>query len=268
MTTVLYEGDCLAIMSDIPDKSIDAIICDLPYGTTNNKWDVIIPLEPLWEAYNRIIKDTGTIVLTSSQPFTSVLVMSNVKNFKYEWIWRKTISSGSMNAKIMPLKNHESVLVFSGNSKKVTYYPLMTVGTPYKTKAQVFDASNYGEQARPEVVNDGTRYPTSVVDVPNPRIKGGHPTQKPVELMRYLIETYTLPHETVLDNCMGSGATGVACIQTDRQFIGIELNDDYYKLAKTRIEDAIEIGKEVQEQKVQAEDKERLVTDILGTYSD
>lgn len=268
MTTVLYNGDCLEVMEDIPNKSIDAIICDLPYGTTNNKWDVIIPLVPLWEAYNRIITDSGTIVLTSSQPFTSILVMSNTKNFKYEWIWRKSIASGSMNAKIMPLKNHESVLIFSGNSKKVTYYPQMEIGTPYKTKAQVFTASNYGEQFRPEVVNHGTRYPTSVFDVPNPRIKGGHPTQKPAELMRYLIETYTLPHQTVLDNCMGSGATGVACVQTNRQFVGIELDEDYYTLAKAKISETIKIVDEIQEQAIKETKKDDIVEDLLGSYSD
>jgi DNA modification methylase len=164
--------------------------------------------------------------------------MSNLVNFKYEWIWKKTISSGSMNAKIMPLKQHESVLVFSGNSKKITYYPIMEKGTPYKTKAQKFTASNYGEQERPEIVNEGERYPTTIVEVSNPRIKGGHPTQKPVDLMKYFIETYTKEGDTVLDNCMGSGSTGIACVKTGRKFIGIELNKEYYDAAKKRLEQA------------------------------
>ena len=264
MSTILYNGDCLDIMQDIPDKSIDAIICDLPYGTTNNKWDIIIPLESLWMAYNRIIKDGGAIVLTSSQPFTSILVMSNIKNFKYEWIWRKTISSGSMNAKIMPLKQHESVLVFSGNSKtKVTYYPKMTKGTPYKTSPAKFAASNYGEQERPAIVNDGTRYPTSVIDVANPRVKGGHPTQKPVELMEYLVETYTLPGDTILDNCMGSGATGVACVQHNRQFVGMELDEKYYNFAETRIKEALELKTNQDKTSLK---KDNLVNDLLGDY--
>ncbi len=237
MTIKIYNDDCLLVLPQIADKSINAIICDLPYGTTNNPWDTVIPLDELWAEYNRIIKDNGAIVLTSSQPFTSTLVMSNLKHFKYEWIWRKSVCSGSMNAKIMPLKQHESVLVFSGNTKRIVYYPIMTAGKPYSTKPEKFAASNYGDQKRPAVVNTGTRYPTSVLDIKNPRMKGGHPTQKPVDLMKHLIQTYTVEGDVVLDNCMGSGATGIACVKTNRHFIGIEKNDEYYNYAKKRIDE-------------------------------
>lgn len=258
MSAVLYNGDCISLMKDIPDNSIDAVICDLPYGTTRNKWDVVIPFEELWPAYNRIVKDGGAIILTASQPFTSVLIMSNLDHFKYEWIWRKTLCSGSINAKIMPLKQHESVLVFSGNGRKVNYYPIMEKGTPYRTSAENFDASNYNAQERPEVVNEGFRYPTSVLDISNPRIKGGHPTQKPVSLMEYFVETYTLEGETVLDNCMGSGATGVACINMNRQFIGMELETEYYDFAVQRIENA-------KDEYSAKESKESRVHDFFGT---
>lgn len=232
----LRHGDCLQLLPTIPDDSVDAIICDLPYGSTANSWDSIIPLEPLWEQYNRIIRPDCAIVLTCSQPFTSMLVSSNPRRFKYEWIWEKTVSSGSLNAKKMPLKRHENILVFAGLTGKVRYFPQMAVGTPYQTKPETFNQSNYGHQQRPTLVNKGTRYPTSIIEVSNPRIKGGYPTQKPVELMRYLITTYTEEGDTVLDNSMGSGTTGVACVQTNRHFVGIDSNEDAFIRATTRIE--------------------------------
>lgn len=232
----LLQGDCLEIMPSLPDDSVDCILSDLPYGTTVNSWDSVLPLDELWLEYNRLIKPNGAIILTSIQPFTTTLIASNIKNFKYEWIWKKTISSNSLNAKKMPLRQHESVLVFSGPSSKVRYFPIMTEGKPYTTQPQHFKSSNYGKQKRPSLNNPGIRYPTSVIEIPNPRIKNGHPTQKPIELMKYFIATYTLERETILDNCMGSGSTGVASYLMGRKFIGIEINEYYFNLAAERIQ--------------------------------
>jgi len=236
----LIKGDCLEVMKDIPDKSIDMILCDLPYGTTACKWDVIIPFEPLWKEYKRIIKDNRAIVLTASQPFTSALVNSNLKMFKYEWIWEKTRCSNPFLAKHQPLRHHENIVVFSKN--KHPYYPTKTEGASYTISsksggrvASDFKSNNKDFKGK----NGKDRFPKSVIKFSNSSKEAGiHPTQKPVTLLEYLIKTYTLENETVLDNCMGSGSTGVACINTNRNFIGIEKDDKYFEIAKNRIEKA------------------------------
>ena len=242
MSVNLMLGDCLERMKEIPDGSVNMILCDLPYGTTACKWDTVIPFEPLWEQYKRIIKDNGTIVLTSSQPFTSALVMSNPKMFKYEWIWEKHKGTNIFAVKREPLKIHESVLVFGGNK----YNPQMTIGESYKPRG----SHNVGKKEGLIIANKpvgyakdfdpSKRYPISIQKFSNHNQKENsfHPTQKPVALFEYLIKTYTNEGETVLDNCMGSGSTGVACINTNRNFIGIELDNTYFEIAKKRIEEA------------------------------
>jgi site-specific DNA-methyltransferase (adenine-specific) len=228
----LMQGDCLELMKDIQDKSIDMILCDLPYGTTRNKWDSIIPLEPLWEQYKRIIKDNGAIVLTAQTPFDKVLGASNLDMLRYEWIWEKTESTGFLNAKKMPLKKHENILVFY--KKLPTYNPQFTKGTPYSYQKDGISSDNYGDsKGTNKIINEGKRYPVSIITFK--KDKGLHPTQKPVALCEYLIKTYTNEGETVLDNCMGSGTTGVACKNLNRNFIGIELDEEYFKIAKERI---------------------------------
>ena len=226
----IYNEDCLVGMSAIPDKSIDMILCDLPYGTTRNKWDAVLPLGWLWDEYNRIIKDSGAIVLTAQTPFDKVLGASNIENLKYEWIWVKPSGTGHLNAKKMPLKNHENILVFY--KKLPTYNPQMTKGTPYTQKSGRA-SSNYNPQERVTTVNEGYRYPLTVQKFKSE--KGLHPTQKPVELFEYLIKTYTNDGETVLDNCMGSGTTAIACINTNRNYIGFELDQEYYRASIERI---------------------------------
>ena len=235
----LRKGDCLELMQDIPDKSIDAIIADLPYGTTACKWDSIIPLEPLWEQYKRIIKDNGAIVLTASQPFTTKLISSNYEMFRYEAIWRKTKPSNFMLSRKQILKMHENITVF---------YNSQPTFNPQKIKREKRDmrpaASNKGVV---EVTGQKRVVPTtfldeklegSIINITN-REFGLHPTQKPVALMEYLIKTYTNEGETVLDNTMGSGTTGVACVNTNRNFIGMEMDDKYFEIAEKRINDAI-----------------------------
>ena len=227
----IYNEDCLEGMRRIPDKSVDMILADLPYGTTRNKWDSIIPLDSLWEQYNRVIKDNGAIVLTAQTPFDKVLGVSNLKCLKYEWIWQKTQGTGHLNAKKMPMKNHENILVFY--KKLPTYNPQMRAGKPYVQKSGVA-SSNYGEQVRVVTENDGFRYPLSVVEFKSD--KGIHPTQKPVALFEYLIQTYTNEQDTVLDNVMGSGTTAIAAINTNRNYIGFEMDTNYFNLANERIE--------------------------------
>ena len=228
----IYNEDCLEGMKRIPDGSVDMILCDLPYGTTRNKWDAIIPLDELWQQYNRVIKDNGAIVLTAQTPFDKVLGVSNLKMLKYEWIWTKYSGTGHLNAKKMPMKNHENILVFY--KKLPTYNPQMTKGTPYIQKSGKA-SSNYNPQERVTTVNEGYRYPLTVQRFNNER--GLHPTQKPVALFEYLIKTYTNEGETVLDNCMGSGTTAIAAINTNRNYIGFELDEEYHKLSKQRISD-------------------------------
>lgn len=227
--------DCLEGMKDIDDKSIDMILCDLPYGTTAYKWDSIIPFEPLWEQYERIIKEHGAICLFGSQPFTTVLNYSNIKHYRYEWIWIKNNSTGFQLANKMPLKKHEIVSVFY--KKLPTYHPQGLV--PYKKVNRRGEVSNGGHLANEcnEYVQQFTNYPTQILEFSYDKEKL-HPTQKPVELCEYLIKTYTNEGETVLDNCMGSGTTAVACINTDRKYIGFELDPTYYAIAEERIKKA------------------------------
>jgi len=231
-------------MKDTPDKSIDMILCDLPYGTTACKWDTIIPFEPLWEQYKRIIKDNGAIVLTASQPFTSALVMSNIKMFKYEWIWYKTDSAGFFNAKNCPVKKHENILIFSKGTiancspRLMKYYPRDL--TPTRVKRANSNKSDGIIGNRPSrkdnYIQTLTNYPVSVIYFQNDKL-GIHDVSKPVALFEYLIKTYTNEGDTVLDNCMGSGTTGVACKNLNRNFIGIELDPEYFKIAEKRIKE-------------------------------
>ena len=229
----IHQGDCLEIMKDIPDGSIDMILCDLPYGTTRNKWDTIIPLDELWGQYERVIKDNGAIVLTAQTPFDKVLGSSNIKSLKYEWIWEKNKATGHLNSKKMPLKEHENILVFY--KKLPTYNPVMGKGKPYSNNHKPGDSgTNYGKVGFSKRENVTTRYPRSILDF-NVEAKPAHPTQKPVELFEYLIKTYTNEGETVLDNCIGSGTTAVAALNTNRTFIGIEKEKEYVDIANERI---------------------------------
>lgn len=231
---MLINGECLLEMSRLKDKSIPLILVDLPYGTTQNKWDAIIPLDKMWEVFNRIITDNGIIVLTAAQPFSSKLVMSNINNFKYEIIWEKTIGSGQLNIKKQPLRNHESVLIFY--KKPGTYNEQKTEGKPYSIDRKVVSkGEGYGAQTNSSKDNNGFRHAKSVIKISNPRIKGGHPTQKPVELIEHLIKTYSNEGDLVLDCCMGSGTTGIATSNLNRRFIGIEMDTNYFTAAQTRI---------------------------------
>jgi len=238
----IYNEDCLEGMKRIPDKSIDMILCDLPYGTTACKWDTIIPFEPLWEQYKRIIKDNGAIVLTASQPFTSALIMSNMKMFKYEWIWEKTQATGHLDAKRKPMKAHENILVFYNkqpiyNFQKTQGHKRKVSLARHKEKTEKNQAEIYHKADKFTDYDTTERYPRSVLVFPSDKQKCSlHPTQKPVALMEYLIKTYTNEGDTVLDNCMGSGTTGVACKNLNRNFIGIELDETYFQIAKERIE--------------------------------
>lgn len=246
----LFHGDCLEVMSDIPDGSIDAIICDLPYGTTKNKWDSIIPLDKLWAEYERIIKYNGAIVLFAQTPFDKVLGISNIDLLKYEYIWNKRRPTGHLNSKFAPMKQHENILVFSkasacfvkDKSKAMRFNPQFRKGEPY-TCINGRASSNYDEENYKQVVtvNDGNYYPISILEFAPET--GYHPTQKPSLLIEYLIKTYTNENETVLDNTMGSGTTGVASINTNRKFIGIELDEKYFDIASKRIKEA-EIDKQ------------------------
>jgi len=233
----LLHGDCLELMKDIPDKSIDMILCDPPYGSTACKWDVIIPFEPLWKEYKRIIKDRGCIALFGSEPFSSLLRTSNLSMFKYDWIWDKVRPSGFQIAKYNPMKRHEVISIFQKGSN---WYPQKD-----KREKPVSGRVCSSSDSSPLKYNDGV---TRIYNEKNPQSilvfskqsdgKYVHPTQKPVALLEYLIKTYTLENETVLDNTMGSGSTGVACINTNRNFIGIEKDDKYFEIAKNRIEKA------------------------------
>ena len=243
---ILFNKDCLEVMKDIPDKSIDMILCDLPYGTTACKWDSIIPFDKLWEQYERVIKDNGAIVLFGSQPFTSSLIMSNIKLFKYEWIWLKSRAVGFNNAKNKPMGKHENIIVFSKGTcancspRLMKYYPQGLVvfnKIVNGIKASKTDKDGHGfdrPSKKKEHLQEFTNYPNTQLVFPNEG-KTVHPTQKPVDLLEYLIRTYTNENETVLDNCMGSGSTGVACVNTNRNFIGIELDENYFNIAKERI---------------------------------
>ena len=225
----IYNEDCLEGMKRIPDGSVDMILCDLPYGTTACKWDTIIPFDLLWEQYERVIKDNGAIVLTASQPFTTKLIDSNIDLFRNCWVWNKKISGNPLLAKHQPLKVHEDICVFS--KKRHNYYPQMRKGKMRKKgggRSKLFDmemSAKYSDEY----------YPISIIEFSNAK-RGVHPTQKPVALFEYLIKTYTKEGETVLDNCMGSGTTAIAAINTNRNYIGFELDEGYYKASLDRIE--------------------------------
>ena len=236
----LYKGDCLEIMRDIPNKSIDMILCDLPYGTTQNKWDSVIPLDRLWKEYKRIIKDNGVIALTSQGIFTAKLMLSNEKWFKYKLVWEKSKATNFLNAKKQPLRKHEDICIFY--NKQPIYNPQMTEGKPYDKGVRKNQLTgSYGDFNPIHVKSEGMRYPTDVVYFKTAESEGKvyHPTQKPVSLLEYLIKTYTNEGETVLDNTMGSGSTGEACLRTNRNFIGIEQDDKYFDIAYNRINNYI-----------------------------
>lgn len=230
----VHGGDCLELMAALPDASIDMVCADLPYGTTRNRWDSVIDLGELWRQYRRIVKPDGAIVLTAAQPFTAVLTTSNLEDFRYEWIWQKTIGSGQLNIKRQPLRMHESVLVFY--RRLPTYHPQMTEGVPYRARrrASAWNDRGYSDQRDHETVNEGVRYPTTVLRIANPRIRDGHPTQKPVQLFEYLIRTYTDPGEVVLDNVIGSGTTAVAAVRSGRHFIGMERDAEWLERSRQR----------------------------------
>ena len=235
----LHKGDCLEILPTLPDASVDMVLCDLPYGTTACKWDSVIPFEPLWAEYRRVCKPNAAIVLTASQPFTSVLVNSNLEDFKYCWVWDKVNrNTGFGNVTFMPLKRHEDVCVFV-RSGKPTFNRHMESGTPYiaKRSGKIADVYAGGGLHPRDGKNEGTRNPVSILSI-KADVKtemGHHPTQKPVALMEYLIRTYTNEGDTVLDNTMGSGTTGVACRNTGRKFIGIERDPEYFSIAQARV---------------------------------
>lgn len=238
----LMRGDCLERMKEIPDGSVDMVLTDPPYGTTACKWDTPIDLELMWSFLKRIVKPNSAIVFTSAQPFTSALVMSNPKMFKYDWCWRKPKGTGHLNAKKMPMRDKEDIVVFY--QKPCTYNPQMVAGEPYKNKAgkdhsaKTSMTENYGEYTNFRNDNTGFRYPKQVLEMPVVERGSVHPTQKPVALMEYLIKTYTNEGETVLDFTMGSGTTGVACVNLNRNFIGIEMDEKYFEIAKNRISEA------------------------------
>jgi DNA modification methylase len=237
-------GDCLEVMPSLPGASIDLILADLPYGTTACKWDAIIPFEPLWNAYRRLLKPRGAVVLTASQPFTSALVMSNLKDFRYRWVWDKVNRiTGFLDAKTRPLRVAEDVCVFY--AKQPTFNPQMVAGKPYQVRRRGTNPAKvyHADLALTDGCYDGERYPQDILRIVADRrgTEGRvHPTQKPIALMEYLIRTYTDPGATVLDNTMGSGTTGVACLRTDRRFIGIEKDPHYFLVAESRINTEIE----------------------------
>ena len=242
----IHQGDCLEVMKDIPDGSINMILCDLPYGTTASKWDSVIPIEPLWKQYKRVLKDNGAIVLTAIEPFASMLRANDLKGYKHEWIWDKESAGNFIQAKNHPLRVHENVLVFSNG--KVNYYPIMTDADPKnvrplgvkKQKTDFMGKVSAGEFKAAKNYNPKKRYPKTILTY-NARAKECnnvnrvHPTQKPVALFEYLIKTYTNEGETVLDNCMGSGTTAIAALNTNRTFIGIEKEKEYVDIANERI---------------------------------
>lgn len=232
----IYNMDCIEGMKMLPDKSIDMILCDLPYGTTACKWDSIIPFDDLWAAYKRIIKDNGAIVLFGSEPFSTLLRSSNMSMFRYDWIWEKEQGANFMLCKYQPYKVHEIISVFS--KKRHKYHPQMTRGKPYISgKGTSGEITN--NVTKIQTKNTGTRYPRSVQKFNTDKAKGSyHPTQKPVALCEYLIKTYTNEGEVVLDNCFGSGTTLVAAVNTNRHYIGFELEPKYFDIACNRLDDA------------------------------
>lgn len=242
MKIELIHGDCLVEMQRIPDKSVDMVLCDLPYGTTACKWDVVIPFDKLWKQYYRIVKDNGAIVLFGSEPFSSVLRVSNLDMYKYDWIWDKKTGLGFLDSKFRPLKQHETISVFSiggcSNGCKIPmkYNPQGVEYKDAKYKTQPTTIFHSKPNRNGGGYKSMANCPKSILSYG--REKGFHPTQKPVALLEYLIKTYSNEGDIVLDNCMGSGSTGVACVNTRRNFIGIELNDEYFAIADKRIKEA------------------------------
>jgi site-specific DNA-methyltransferase (adenine-specific) len=236
----IYHGDCLEVMKEIPDGSVDMVLADPPYGTTACKWDSIIPLEPMWEQLKRIIKPNGAIVLMAAQPFTSVLVASNIKSYKHCWVWEKSRSGSAITAKKCPVKIHEDILVFERNGATLNYYPILENGEPYSRKSRYNNENNhkFGISENVETTNTGTRYPKTIrFEKQNwSKQQQIHPTQKPVALMEYLIKTYTTQCDTVLDFTMGSGTTLEAAKQLGRKAIGIELEEKYCEIAAERLQ--------------------------------
>lgn len=236
MSATLHHGDCLEVMHGIASGSVDLILCDLPYGTTDCKWDALIPFDGLWAEYRRIAKPNAAIVLTAAQPFTSALVMSNARHFKTSWVWNKKQSGGFATAKYHPLKVTEDVLVFCFGTAR--YFPQMRTGV-MRNKGGARPQNEIQSGLKPgHVTRNDQYYPTNIIEIVNPRLGSVHPTQKPVALMEYLIRTYTNAGDTVLDNCMGSGTTGVAAVQSGRRFIGIERDPDYFAICQERIGEA------------------------------
>lgn len=242
--TYMRQGDCLGLMRTLPDASVDMILCDLPYGTTACKWDSVIPLPALWAEYERIIRRDGAIVLTAAQPFTTALAASNLKSFRYSIVWDKQFAANFVQAKRMPLRTHEDVLIFCPSGKSPRYFPQMTArdkpikkGGNKQSEAipirQTKTAAAFGTSAK----SYDEKHPISILTFSNRGVgdRGTHPTQKPVALMEYLIRTYTNEGDTVMDNCMGSGTTGVACMNTGRNFIGFELDQGYFQIARDRV---------------------------------
>ena len=252
----LYLGDCLELMKEIPDSSIDFICCDPPYGTTSIKWDEVLDFNKMWNQYGRIIKPKGVICLFGSQPFSSQLICSNIEWFRYELVWNKNKCGSPGLAKYRPMKTHENILIFS-KKPGGTYNPQMERGEPYSRTSKNPNGyvgrkndHGYGLKPRQSFSNEGTRYPKSILNISRDfsAQQQVHPTQKPVALMEYLIKTYSNEGETVLDNCMGSGTTGVACVNMDRKFIGIEMDENYYKIAEDRIKNAVPLQQPSQDQ--------------------
>lgn len=239
MINKIFNEDCLIGMQRIPDKSIDMILCDLPYGTTQNKWDSVIPFDSLWEHYERVIKDNGAIVLTAQQPFTSALIMSNLKSYKYNWVYQKNKSTGFLNAKKQPLNDYEDICVFY--KKQCTYNPQMVEAE--KTYKRGFvkrkKSDCYGEEKDFQQIETGLRYPKRIQYFNNNKTQEQkHSTQKPEDLFEYLIRTYSNENEVILDNCIGSGTTAIAAINTNRKYIGFELDKSYFDIAQKRIQNA------------------------------
>lgn len=229
----LYNNDCLKILPTLPDHSVDMVLADLPFGTTRNQWDHIIPMDQLWEQYKRLLKVGGVVALFGDEPFSSKLRLSNPKWYRYDWYWAKNNATGFLNANRMPLKRVETISIFY--PKLPLYNPQKEIGYKPYTSMTGSKTKNYGKFKSIKTVNDGSRYPTNVLTF-NKVSKTIHPTQKPVDLLEYLIKTYTNEGMTVLDNVMGSGSTGVACKNLNRNFIGIEKDPDYFKLAKERLD--------------------------------
>ena len=246
-------GDCLQLMQDIPDGSVDMVLCDLPYGTTQCKWDTVIPFEPMWEQYKRVLAPDAPVVLFGDEPFSSMLRMSNLQWYKYDWYWRKSRPSGFTNAKLKPLKDIETISIFStgmtanGSTRNMLYNPqgLQDCDLDWSRPSRYLNNSGVSPARKSHSLHrkiEKSGYPRQVLDFSNHNADLLHPTQKPVALMEYLIRTYTNEGDLVLDNCMGSGTTGVACINTGRSFIGFEKDADYFNIAHDRISAALSVA--------------------------